>query len=52
MNKKIFYLPVPTHYLVGRVAKGETNNFLRLASSIKKHFGKNCSPSLFSSSIF
>jgi hypothetical protein len=28
-NKHFTYLP--THYLEGRVAKGETNNFLRLA---------------------
>ena len=29
MKKKLFYLP--TYYLEGRVAKEETNNFLRLA---------------------
>jgi hypothetical protein len=33
MKKYFFYLP--THYLEGRVAKGETNNFLRLASWVQ-----------------
>ena len=42
---KKYFTYLPTHYLEGRVAKGETNNFLRLASSIKKHFGQNCSQS-------
>jgi hypothetical protein len=33
MKKKIFFY-LPTDHLEGRVAKGETNNFLRLALSV------------------
>ena len=35
------YKYLPTHYLEGRVAKGETNNFLRLALVITKHLVTN-----------
>jgi hypothetical protein len=36
-KKKNFFTYLPTHYLEGRVTKGETNNFLRLPLSNNSH---------------